>query len=233
MEYSVGPELSVTTQVCSVLDSDICRVELASGSLWTPVRQDERTVGLAAFGRGHLVLDAILETDEGAVGESVTVYLEGAHVILGGVLPQSESRPATDDDVSDAGFSELSELHRTATDLLDEPAFQQLEYTSSRHRLVFGTESAGRRVIFVTDDVRAVLLWGDDLVALTREMLLRIGNGRLSVAWSDGREIVLGHGRSRHSILRHLCRVGPTMMFATGIFPQRRLPWWDCSDDID
>jgi len=93
-------------------------VEVARNTLAVSVRLDDRIDGYVFHGKGKLLLDAIVETEEGALGKSVERELSDPFLMLGEADGIEELLTATSpEDFSAIGHENQREFMKEAEDL--------------------------------------------------------------------------------------------------------------------
>jgi len=83
-------------------------VKLEAGCLWTYVLHDSERVGIAFAGPSQFTVDAITETNSGAVGSSVSGSLKGVQIYFGKADMEGVSGPASDNVISDRGYADAA-----------------------------------------------------------------------------------------------------------------------------
>lgn len=82
-DYQLSSKLSKTSDDVTLWSNDRGKVEIAADTLAVEVVRDGRPCGYIFHGRGRLLLDAIVETERGAVGEPVERVLDEPFLMLG------------------------------------------------------------------------------------------------------------------------------------------------------
>ena len=67
----------VVTEEYDIISHEKAYVRMEPGCVWVYLLEDDKRVGIAYVGPSKFAVDAIAETDMGAMGESVTDTLEG------------------------------------------------------------------------------------------------------------------------------------------------------------
>jgi hypothetical protein len=99
-----GPVM-ITVGAHELISTDKALVNLQQGCVWTYVINNGDRVGLVFSGPGRLAVDAISETDAGAVGRSVVTRLEGFQLFLSETQMERLSREATESELRTLGYS--------------------------------------------------------------------------------------------------------------------------------
>lgn len=104
-EYEIGEHPLKTVENINLLKTDRCVVNILRDSLALPILIDRKTRGYFFHGAGELLIDTIIETTRGAVGESTDRHLAEPFIMVGGTK-QVEGRvgPADASDLSREGY---------------------------------------------------------------------------------------------------------------------------------
>jgi len=118
--YEVSEAVLKTKEPVTLCKTDQGFVEVDKNTLAVLVRRGERREGYVFHGHGKLVLDAIVETDSGAVGEPLEKELSAPFLMLGDT-EQIEQRldEASADDLTKMSYQTVSEFVDKAKSLLD------------------------------------------------------------------------------------------------------------------
>jgi len=82
-DYQLADTVSKTTENITLWKSEKGILEIEANTLALPVELDGEAKGFVFRGKGKLLLDAIVETDKGAVGKSVEKELNKSFLMLG------------------------------------------------------------------------------------------------------------------------------------------------------
>jgi len=95
-------------------------VEIGKNTLAIPVIVRDQVKGYIFDGHGKLLLDAIVETKEGAVGKPVEKELHEPFVMLGNAeMTGRNLKPASSEDLAEAGYADRLGFMAKAEELLD------------------------------------------------------------------------------------------------------------------
>ncbi|MFB0543770.1 MAG: hypothetical protein ACETVR_03215 [Candidatus Bathyarchaeia archaeon] len=95
----------------TLLDTERCLLTLSRGTLALPLLLDGEIRGYAFKGSGRLFLDAIIETDEGALGRAIEEELERPFLMYGDVGEvEQQLREAAEGDLFEAGYRTIEEF---------------------------------------------------------------------------------------------------------------------------
>jgi hypothetical protein len=170
--------------------SDKASIELDRTLLAVSLRIADRRVGYVFLGRGKLLVDAIIETEEGAFGKSIQRELVEPFLMVGNT-----------DDVSkhfgEAKHEDLKNVDIDEKTFLDKA--QELINRFSRGKTVDGHWFSGSGLIFAfagAEDRLDILLSKDSELVYTAKDMSFVSSGNRSVLRSSGQVVVSDHGRS-------------------------------------
>jgi len=154
-------------------------VEIDKDTLAIPIKLDDQQKGFIFHGQGKLVLDAIVETREGAVGKSVENELNKPFLMLGDTEEtQQRFNTATKEDLTKMGYEGEQGLMDKAEDLFDQffgkTRIHNHQCCSNNHSVIFAFPdeannldiliSKGSKLVYKAAD--QVFVSNDDKVVL-------------------------------------------------------------------
>jgi hypothetical protein len=184
----------------TVLRSDeafsLCRVEKASveiekNTFAVPIKVEEEKVGYVFVGQGKLVVDTIVETEEGAFGKPIERALSEPFLMLGNTEQTSQHfSPASHDDLKRAAVDERTLLDK-AQGLLG-----RFSSKSTVHGRVDLCNHSGWIFAFSNGEngLDHLVLKGSELVYNARDMSF-VSKGNKSILRSSGRVVLSRHGK--------------------------------------
>ncbi len=119
-KYRVGNVLLRTIGPLKLWETEKGLVEVAEGTLALEILVGEQRRGYVFHGAGKLILDAIVETDAGAIGKPVEKELNQPFLMLGNGEEMRDSLDsAGEEDLKNKGYLSLEEFAQRAEGLLD------------------------------------------------------------------------------------------------------------------
>ena len=113
--YTVSDLVFRTKEPVTLWKSEQGFVQADKDTLAVAVKSGERYEGYVFHGWGKLVLDAIVETESGAIGESVEKELNGPFLMLGETEEiQQYLSEASNEDLTKIGYKDSKELNYDA-----------------------------------------------------------------------------------------------------------------------
>lgn len=186
-----GIEVKTTTKPLELLSSEKALVKIDARCLWTEVLEDQRKIGAVIHGPAEYIIDAIVDTREGAMGQSFKGEIKGFKLYLGGTNLEEASAIATQQDLQRLVFDNREAFitaANTALDRLLDSCSCKIEQTQEPQQGILMWEEEGRKrnAIFANRDNTGFIQRGKVFLA----------SGKRNVYVSDGTVILSGrHGR--------------------------------------
>lgn len=182
-------ELDENLTVCR---SDRVLVSSNKGTLAVAVKCEERREGLVFLGHGRLVVDAIVETEEGALGKPIDRELSWPFLMLGDIGETLQHfRQVGKEDLARNGVK-VEEVFREAQNLID-------RFSGRRAICGCGCHDKGEGLVFafVTDEDRldVLVLNGSRLVFRSKDTSF-VSRGNHSVLTNAGQVVVANDTKS-------------------------------------
>jgi hypothetical protein len=194
-KYRVGNVLLKTNGPLKLWEAEKGLVKVDEGSLALPILVGEQRKGYVFHGVGRLILDAIVETDAGAIGKPVEKELNQLFLMLSNDEEMRENlQPASDEDLKTKGYQSLEEFAKRAEDLLDR--FPRKRIIGCRdlggHKgsiFLFQSES-GKPDLLLLNGSRLVYKSSGTMFALSGRHVVLKGHDRVAVS-VDGKCFVI------------------------------------------
>jgi hypothetical protein len=118
--YYLGETVSKTTEPLRLWETEKGIVETGSNTLAIPVMLNDSLEGYVYHGHSKLVLDTVIETENGAVGRPIEKEINQPFLMLGNSeRVQQRLSPASQEDLSEMGYAKRDEFMASAEDLLN------------------------------------------------------------------------------------------------------------------
>lgn len=118
--YELDDSVMKTTESKILLKTEKGLVEIDKGTLAVALKLADQSQGFIFHGKGKLVLDAIVETEEGAIGEPIERELDRPFLVLGDAAKLQESLAVTEkEDLEKTGYSDQKQFLEKARSLLN------------------------------------------------------------------------------------------------------------------
>jgi hypothetical protein len=172
--------------------ADKASVEVSKNLFAVPIRVEDKRVGYVFLGQGKLLVDAIVETEEGAFGKPIERTLSEPFLMLGNTEQTSQHfSQASHDDLKKADVDERTFLDR-AQRLLDRFASK-----SAGHRHADLCNHSGWIFAFSNGEnaLDHLVSKGSELVYNDKDMSF-VSKGDKSILRSSEKVVLSHHGRS-------------------------------------
>lgn len=175
-----------------LISTDKALLTLTEGVAWVYVVNNGDRVGIAFAGPGRLAVDAITETDEGAVGRSVVMRLEGMQLYLGETQIERLSREATDSELSTIGYKSAEDFLSGVESLIKEKVNGDNKINIENHdsRVLIGTGEDEKSIVLVIGHRK------DDLVFSYGKNVFVVGDDEMVSIDKSGVRIRGKHGKT-------------------------------------
>ncbi len=118
--YQLGNTVSKSTEALTLLQTEKGIIKTGKNTLAIPLKLDDQRKGYIFHGQGRLLLDAIVETNEGAVGRFIEKELNDPFLMLGDIEKiQQHFTKASEEDVAEMGHKDQQGFVDKAEDLCD------------------------------------------------------------------------------------------------------------------
>lgn len=191
--YELDEVIMKTTESAKLWESEIGFVELDKDSLAVPLNVGDRRAGYVFEGSGRLVMDAIVETERGAVGESIERELKSMFINLSDPEPvQIHLTEADNEDLSRKGYGSKDELVSKAQTVLNENLNK-----GTRHSGCCSNHHLGQMFIFPNQNGEAdvLLAKGSRTIYHTSETTF-VSSNRETVLTNPKEVVVSHHGKA-------------------------------------
>jgi len=118
--YYIGETISKTTEPSRLWETEKGIIEMARNTIAIPVMLNDSLEGHVFHGHGKLVLDTVIETEQGAVGRPVEKEINRPFLMLGKIEgAQKRLIPASQEDLTTMGYTKQEEFISSAEDVLN------------------------------------------------------------------------------------------------------------------
>ncbi len=194
--YQLDPMILKVTEDTTLWRAEKGVIEVKKDTLALPLRRDDQRRGYVFHGQGKLLLDAIVETEEGAVGKAVEKEISEPFIMLGEPEElQQHFKTANKDDLKKVGYENEQKLVAKAEELcnnfLGRQRIHACHCSSWDHGLVFAfSNEADEFDVLVTKGSKVVfkalgivfVSSKNKSVLKSRDAVAVSHNGRLVVA---------------------------------------------------
>jgi len=189
----------IVTQEYEIISHEKAYVKMEAGCVWVYILEDNKRVGIAYTGPSRFAVDAIAETDMGAMGESVTDTLEGITLFIGSTSLENISKSAENSDLQNIGFNDNSAfteaIEATLKDRIrGENAKIEVD-NKNDSRILFGFDTVKTKVLLVlNDDKDLVFTHGKLVYVLGDDNMVSVSKAGVVITNRDGKQLIVSKG---------------------------------------
>ena len=119
--YQLGSTVSKASEAVTLWQMEKGIVEISKNTLAVPIGLGDKERGYVFHGNGKFLLDSIVETEEGAIGQPVEKELSELFLMLGDTEEiQKHLTEASEEDLAKMGYQNQQEFVDRAEDLCDQ-----------------------------------------------------------------------------------------------------------------
>ena len=200
--YQLDNTVSKSTEVLTLLQTEKGIIKTSKNTLAIPLKLDDQRKGYVFHGQGKLLLDAIVETDEGAVGKPIEKELNEPFLMLGDTEEiQQHLAKASEENLAEMGHKNQQGFADKAEDFCDRFFRGKVnghvdEGFDRDHGLIFVFQSeAGKLDILVAKDSKLVYT-ATDMVFVSNENKVVLKSPGEVVVSNNGKSVIINNGES-------------------------------------
>ncbi|TFG95232.1 hypothetical protein E4H12_13705 [Candidatus Thorarchaeota archaeon] len=192
----------VVTQEYDLISHEKAFVKMEAGCVWAYLIEDEKRVGIAYAGPSRFAVDAIAETDRGAMGESVTDTLEGISLFIGSSSLENISKKAENSNLQISGFNDTSAFTQAIEASMRDHFHGENNQTNIDNkrdaRIFFGTDSEQTKVLLVLSEEKGLVFTHGKLVyVIGDDNMVSVSKSGVVITNKDGKQLIVGKGGIR------------------------------------
>jgi len=189
----------VITEEHEILSHEKALVKMDAGCVWVYLLENDKRVGIAFAGPSRFAVDAITETDMGAMGESVTGTLDGIQLFIGTSSLENISKSAESSDLQNQGFRDTGAFTEDIEVKIKDQLNGDNDKTSSdskeESKIFFGTDSENTKVLLIISAKNELVFTHGKLVyVLGDDNMVSVSKSGVVVTNRDGKQIIVGKG---------------------------------------
>jgi hypothetical protein len=209
---TLDTDAMVVTHEYDIISHEKAFVKMEAGCVWVYLLEDDRRVGIAYAGPSRFAVDAIAETDIGAIGESVTDTLEGIKLFIGSTSLENISKSAQSSDFHSVGFNDSVEFSKAIETTIEDQFRSKDKQTKidskEDARIFFGNDSEQTKVLLVLSREKGlVFTHGKMVYVVGDDNMVSVSKSGVVITNRDGKQLIVGKGGI--SGLDDLVDIGP------------------------
>jgi len=183
-DYQLDDVVSKTMEATVLWQAEKGLVEISKGMLAVAIKLGDKERGYMFHGHGKLVLDTIVETEEGAVGKPTEKEIDNPFLMLGNLEEAKQHlSEASQEDIAKIGYENQQDFLVKSRDLLD-------RFFKRRGSHGFHYSSEDRGVIFAFQNENSkfdiLVAKGSDIVYKSLGMVFVLNKDKVVLKSSDG-----------------------------------------------
>lgn len=199
-DYELDDTISKVTQDITLWQTEKGIIEIGKNTLAIPIRWTDRRRGYVFRGHGKLLLDTIVETEEGAIGKPVDRELNDSFLMLGNTEEiQKHLAEAREEDFTGMGYENRQGFVAEAEDLCNQffrGRVHGCQRFDGNHGLIFAFQNEEDKLDMLVTEGSKLVYKATDLTFVSKENKQVLKTSREVVCKSDGRSVIIQKNRS-------------------------------------
>ncbi|MCK5264274.1 MAG: hypothetical protein KAJ36_03050 [Candidatus Thorarchaeota archaeon] len=189
----------VITQEHEIISHEKAFVKMEAGCVWVYLLENDKRVGVAYAGPSRFAVDAIAETDMGAMGESVIGSLDGIQLFIGPSSLENISKSAESSDLQNQGFQDIGafteDIEVTIKDHWNGDDKKTTIDSKEDSKILFGKDSEKTKVLLVLSEEKGlVFTHGKIVYVIGDDNMVSVSKSGVVITNRDGKQLIVGKG---------------------------------------
>lgn len=201
--YQLDKTISKATEAITLWQTEKGIIEISKNTLAIPIKLGDQRKGYIFHGQSKLLLDTIVETEEGAIGKPVEKEISEPFLMLGDTEEiQQHLSTTSKEDFIKMGYENQQEFVAKAEDLYDQffrGGVHSRQGLDEDNGLIFAFQNEASRLdILVTKDSKLVykamgmvFVSNENKVVLKSPTAVVCSNNRKSVIMKKGKSVIV------------------------------------------
>jgi hypothetical protein len=198
MKLVPDTNVMVTTEEHDIISHEKAYVRMQAGCVWVYLLEDGARVGVAFMGPSRFAVDAIAETDVGAMGESVVGTLDGVQFYVGNHSLEDTSGPATSSHLGAQGFNSAESLVSAVKVAIEDQLNGHKNKTKidkkPTSKIFLGRDADKKSVVLVIDGKGLVFTHGKTAFVLGDNNMVSVSKSGVAITNREGKNLIVGKG---------------------------------------
>lgn len=200
-KYKLGNMISRTIEDIKLWQAENGVIEISKGTLAIPIELGDQEKGYLFHGQGKLLLDTIVETEEGAIGKSVEEKLDNPFLMLGNTEKMQEHLSvASKEDLTRMGYENQQGFVERAEDLFNrffkKGTGDHHQHFSGEHGFIFAFENPTKKLDILFANGAKLVYTAKDTVFVSNKNNLVLKSPDEVVCSSNGKSVIIKRGKS-------------------------------------
>lgn len=194
-----------------LMDTEKVLVTLRPGVVWSYLKQDDRNIGIAFHGPSRFAVDAIVETEYGATGDSVAAELDGIQLYFGLPAVEGISDTAEAYDLSEYGYSSIEDFHAKIEKKLhgNQKDGRNKFDVEGDAGILIGEDEHHKKVVLVAKEDSTVFTYDKRVFVVGGDNLVSVAGSRISIGGPDRETLIIDKDGIKG--LEELSAIGPAI----------------------
>ncbi len=198
--YELDDTVSKATDNVKLWRTERGLLEISRDTLAVSIRLDDKRRGYVFHGHGRLLLDSIVETEEGAVGEPVEKELDEPFLMLGDVEDMEQHFSKTsEEDFTKIGYEHQQDFINRAKDLCDNFFIKRVHEHhrfSESNGLIFAFPNEASTFDILVAKGSKLVYKATDITFISNNTKVVLKSQGIAVCKNDGKSVIIKNGRS-------------------------------------
>jgi len=193
--YQLDNTVSKATEAMTLWQTQKGLIEINKNTLAIPIKLGDQQKGYILHGHGKLLLDTIVETEEGAIGKPVEKELNEPFLMLGNTEEMQQHFSAADqEDFTKRGYENPQEFAAKAKDLYDQffrGKVHSRQGFDENHGLIFAFQNETSKLDILVAKGSKLVYKAMDIVFVSNENKVVLKSPREVVCTSNGKSFIV------------------------------------------
>ena len=194
--FTPDSEVMVTTQEIEIISHEKAYVKLDAGCVWSYILEDGVRIGVAFSGPSRFAVDAIAETEMGAMGKSVTGTFKGVQLFIGPASLENISKNADITDLEDLQYSNSAAFTTAVMSTIEDLVNGRDSKTNFDKKedswVFFGKDDSEKKVLLVMSEKKGlVFIYGKMVHVVGGDNLVSVSEAGVVISNSDGKQLIV------------------------------------------
>ncbi|MFW9769012.1 MAG: hypothetical protein ACFFF9_16365 [Candidatus Thorarchaeota archaeon] len=194
--FTPDSNVMVTTQEIEIISHEKAYVRLDSGCIWSYLLEDGIRIGVAFSGPSRFAVDAIAETEMGAMGKSVSGVLKGVQLFIGLTSLENISKKADISDLQKQDYGDSDSFIRSVESTIEDMVHGEDSKTRFDNKkdnwVFFGKDNSETKVLLVMSEKKGlVFIYGKMVHVVGEDNLVSVSESGVVISNADGKQLIV------------------------------------------
>lgn len=194
--YQLGNTVSKTSEAMTLWQTEKVIIEINKNTLAIPIELDDKERGYVFHGNGKLLLDTIVETEEGAIGKPVEKELHEPFLMVGDIEEtQKHLTEASEEDFEKVGYQNQQEFVDGAEDLCDQffkkKGVHNHQHFDEHHGFIFAFQNETSKLDILVAKGSKLVYKAMDIVFVSNKNKVVLKSPSEVVCLSNGKSVIV------------------------------------------